>query len=67
MGTRRDMKRRLRRMRKDDSILRREVDDARVLIFQSGISVDGTRVKDILNGKSLAPTRVSVSYCCCSN
>jgi len=61
------MKHCLRRMCKDDSILRHEVDDAQVLIFQSGISVDGTRVKDILNSKSLAPTRVSVSYCCCSN
>jgi hypothetical protein len=56
------MKRRLRHMRKDNSIIRREVDDARVLIFQTGASVDGTRVKGILNDKSLVPTRVSFSY-----
>ena len=32
-------------MCKDNSILRREVNDAQVLIFQSGASVDGTHVK----------------------
>lgn len=59
MGSRLDMKRRIRRMRKDDRIHLREIDDARALIFQLGAPVDGTRVKAILNDESLVPTRVS--------
>jgi hypothetical protein len=59
MGTKRDMKRRIRRMRKDDRKHHREVEDARKLIFQLGVPVDGSRVKKILNDESLVPTRVS--------
>jgi len=56
MGTKVDMKRRLRRMQKDDRIHCREVDDAQALIFQLGVSVDGTHVQNILNSESLVPT-----------
>jgi hypothetical protein len=59
MGTKRDMKCRIRHMRKDDGKHHREVEDAGRLIFQLGVPVDGSRVKNILNDESLVPTRVS--------
>jgi hypothetical protein len=59
MGTKVDMKRWIGRMWKDNRIHCREINDAQVLIFQVGAPIDGTRVKNILNEKSLVPTRVS--------
>lgn len=58
MGTKLDMKRRVKRLRKDDRKHQREIEDARSLIFRLGASVDGTRVRRILNDESLVPTRV---------
>ncbi|KAG2042377.1 hypothetical protein BDR03DRAFT_979010 [Suillus americanus] len=56
MGTKRDMKRRIKCMQKDDRKHHREVEDAWTLIFQLGVPVDGSHVKNILNDESLVPT-----------
>jgi hypothetical protein len=58
MGTKRDMRRRMKRLRKDDERHQRQIKAARALIFQKGASVDGTRVRNILNEESLVPTQV---------
>ena len=58
MGSKLDMKRRIRRLHVDDRAHQRGIEDARVLIFKKGVSVDGARVKGILNDESLVPIRV---------
>lgn len=60
MGTKLDMKCRETRQRVDNERRRRRVEDARKLIFQTGASVDGARVKALLNAESYVPVRVSV-------
>ncbi|KAG2343104.1 hypothetical protein BDR05DRAFT_976158 [Suillus weaverae] len=61
MGMKHDMKWCIRCRCKDDWRLHREVEDTRVLIFQSGASVDGTHVKNVLNNKSSVPTQNAFS------
>ncbi|KAG2064475.1 hypothetical protein BDR04DRAFT_1130754 [Suillus decipiens] len=65
MGTKHDMKHRIRHMRKDDGKHHREVEDAHRLIFQLGVPVDGSCIKNILNDESLVLTRNSFSEKLC--
>jgi hypothetical protein len=52
----------------DNATRRRHVEEARALIFQLGVPVDGARVKAILDDESYVPIRVSslmYSLCKC--
>ncbi|KAG2062612.1 hypothetical protein BDR04DRAFT_1131191 [Suillus decipiens] len=61
MGTKLDMKRRETRQMVDNEWRRRRVEDARKLIFRTGASVDGARVKALLNAESYVPVRNAFS------
>jgi hypothetical protein len=60
MGTKLDMKCQETRQRVDNERRRHCVEDARKLIFRTGASVDGARVKALLNAESYVPVHVSV-------
>jgi len=62
MGMVLDMNRRVTRERTDNLRWQQCVDEARTLIFELGVPVDGSRVKAILNEESYVPIRVSIPY-----
>jgi hypothetical protein len=59
MGTKLDMKRRETKQRVDNEHHRRDIENARKLIFERGVPVDGARIKAILSDESYVPIRVS--------
>ena len=59
MGTRSDFKQREETSRVDDKTRRKKVERARAFIFQKGAGVNSSRVRNLLNGESLTPNRVS--------
>ncbi|KIK32452.1 hypothetical protein CY34DRAFT_45100, partial [Suillus luteus UH-Slu-Lm8-n1] len=61
MGMKLDMRRRVTREHIDNVTRRRHVEEARALIFQLGVPVDGARVKAILNDESYVPIRNAFS------
>jgi hypothetical protein len=60
MGTKLDMRRREKLQRVDDDSRRSDVKMARNFIFKQGAPVSGSWVNNILNNRSLVPTRVSL-------
>lgn len=64
MGTKNDMKRRIKKGRIDSKLRQGWIERACGWIFEDGDAVDGKAVNDLLNRESLAPTRVSVSIYC---
>jgi hypothetical protein len=61
MGMKSDLRRRDKLQRVDDHSRRHSVARAWSLIFEKGAPVSGTWVNNLLNDKSLVPTRVSSS------
>jgi hypothetical protein len=59
MGMKLDMRRRVTREHIDNVTRRQHVEEARALIFQLGVLVDGACVKAILNDESYVPICVS--------
>ncbi|KIM68342.1 hypothetical protein SCLCIDRAFT_20244 [Scleroderma citrinum Foug A] len=63
MGMSRNMRRHIRKTQVDDDIRRRHIAAAHRLIFEKGVSVDGDRVKALLNEFSYVPTYNAFSDC----
>jgi hypothetical protein len=59
MGMKIDLETRLATQRVNDAQRHRKIEKARKLIFQHSIGINGQRIKKILQGESLVPTRVS--------
>jgi hypothetical protein len=60
MGMKFDMRRWVTCERIDNLTRRRHIEEARALIFQLGVLVDGAHVKAILNDESYIPIHVSI-------
>ena len=58
MGTKRDMTFCEKKQRVDNVRWRQSVEAARKLLFQRGASLNSQCIKNLLNHKSLVPTRV---------
>ncbi|KAJ3716383.1 hypothetical protein C8R42DRAFT_697896 [Lentinula raphanica] len=58
LGTKRDMKNRIKKLRRDGLQLQARVDKARKLIFEKGFGVESTAVKNLLDSESLTPVKV---------
>lgn len=58
MGLKRDMVGRVMNIRIDSPALHRLIESARGLIFEKGLGVRATRIKNLLDPKSLLPIRV---------
>jgi hypothetical protein len=69
LGSKRDMKDRIKLKRFDDLARQEAVAHARKLLFEKGVSITSKRISDILGAKSLVPTHVSEEtiFCICSN
>ncbi|KAJ3751241.1 hypothetical protein DFH05DRAFT_1532440 [Lentinula detonsa] len=57
LGMKRDMKNRIKKLRRDSLQLRARVDKARKLIFEKGFGVESTAVKNLLDSESLTPVK----------
>lgn len=62
IGSKSDTQDRLKLVRFDSENRRNAVDSARRLLFNNGVNVTSTRIKDILDEDSLTPTRVCVIF-----
>ena len=56
IGSKSDTRDRLKLVRVDSDSRRDAVDSARRLLFEKGVNITSTRIKDILDGESLTPT-----------
>lgn len=63
MGLKRDMTGRVMNIRIDSPAVHRLIEAARVLIFEKGLGVRATRIKNLLDPKSLLPMRVCFFSC----
>ncbi|KAJ3981308.1 hypothetical protein F5890DRAFT_1417947 [Lentinula detonsa] len=61
LGMKRDMKNRIKKLRRDGLQLRARVDKARKLIFEKGFGVESTAVKNLLDSESLTPVKNAFS------
>jgi len=59
LGTRRDLKRRETKKRVDDSRRRMLVETAREMIYTKGVRPGAKSISNLLQSRSLVPTRVS--------
>ena len=62
IGSKSDTRDRLKLVRVDSDSRRDAVDSARRLLFEKGVNITSTRIKDILDGESLTPTRVCFKF-----
>jgi hypothetical protein len=58
IGSKSDARDRLKLVRVDSESRRYAVESARRLLFVKGVNITSSRIKDILDGESLTPTRV---------
>ena len=58
MGTPTDMMTRQTKLRVNDEARKKKIRRARRLIFKHGASINGNRIKEILQSQSFVPTRV---------
>ena len=62
IGSKSDTRDRLKLVRVDSETRRKRVDLARRLLFEKGVNITSTRIKDILEGGSLTLTRVCIKF-----
>ena len=62
IGSKSDMRDRLKLVRVDSDTRRNTVDLARKLLFEKGVNITSTRIKDILEKGSLTLTRVCIKF-----